>query len=161
MSRIFLDSSAGRPWRATSSSVISGCARTSARESRMASFFERTTGGNRREYLQPVFAAEEFVRCVFRMRHQTENIPGFIADTGNVFEGTVRIGGRSRFPLAVDVPKQDLAIFFDPFEGHGIRVVTAFAVLYGYPQHLPFRHFTGKRRIGLFHPERDQLANKL
>src|SRR5690242_250881 len=152
MSRIFLYSSAERPWRAMSSSVIWGWTRTSARESRMASLLEGTTGSNRRKYLQAVFAAEKLVCRVFRVRHQAEDIAGLVANTGDILERPVRVRGRGRFTLVIDVTKQDLPVFLDPLEGSRIRVVAPFAVFHRHSKDLPFGHLTGKRGIRFFHP---------
>jgi hypothetical protein len=127
----------------------------------MAPLLNGATRGDGRKYFQAVLAAEQLVRRILGVGHQAEDVPRLIANTGNILERSVGIRTRGRLAFAVNVTQQDLAILSDPFKRSGIGEVTALAVLHGHSENLPFGHFTGKRRIGLFDPEGNLLADKL
>src|ERR1044071_23542 len=138
MSTIFWYSSAERPWRATSSSVISGCAIASARESRMTPLLDGASGRNRRKYLETVFTAEKLVGGILRVRHEAEDIACLVTNTGDILQRSVRVRRSGRLSFAVHVTEQNLTVLPQAFEGGSIRKVASFTVLYGHTQYLPF-----------------------
>ena len=58
----------------------------------------------------------------FRVGHEAEDAPGWVADSGDIEGGPVRVRGEStrRAPVRFDVAKGELALFAQRLQGFGV-----------------------------------------
>src|SRR5262245_33977662 len=68
----------------------------------------------------------------FGVRHHAEYVALPVADARDVPNRSIRIGGRSYFPVLVAIPENDLAICFQLIQGLRVGIVASLAMGYGY-----------------------------
>ena len=79
------------------------------------------------------------------MRHQAENVAGFVTDAGDVLDRAVRVGGGGDIPLGITVTDDDLVMALELRDHGRLGKVAALAMGDRDPQHLALAALAGKR----------------
>jgi hypothetical protein len=90
---------------------------------------------------------EEGIRSPFRVRHEAEYVTACVADTGDIVEAAVRIGGVGYLTVGVTVPEQDLIVVNDLFQRGFVGKIAAFRVRNGNFVSAGKVEISGKERV--------------
>src|SRR4029434_997614 len=82
---------------------------------------------HRFEQEHPSGASDGQLERPLRVRHQSDDVPRLVTDSGDVVQGSVWIGIGGRQPILRRVPEHDLSIPFEAIDylGLGIEVTLA------------------------------------
>src|SRR6266567_6941949 len=92
-----------------------------------------------------VGTAQNWFAGAFGMRHEAGNVPRFVAEAGDVVEGTVRVGGFGRVALGIYIAPEDLVVCPERGQRFVIGEIAAFAVSDRNAQQVPGRKLVGER----------------
>src|SRR5688572_21067864 len=84
------------------------------------------------EYFTAIRIAKDLRSSSFRMGHHAENVPVFIANTGNISNGAIRVCAGFYFTFFVAIIKYHLSFSFELVKRFFISIIPSFAVSDGY-----------------------------
>ena len=79
-----------------------------------------------------------WLNCIFRMRHETGHVAGFVADTGDVPQRTVGVIGLIERAGGVAILPENLAVALEFFQRGFVGKIAALAVGDGEAKNLAF-----------------------
>ena len=107
----------------------------------------------RSEHADPVRVAEDGERVALRVRHEPQDVPLRVHDSGDVARRAVGVGGVRRPPAPVDVAEHDPVLRLELIERRSLRDELAFAVRDRDVDQVALGIGRRERRPGVLHPE--------
>ena len=105
-----------------------------------------------------IMTREDFFAGTLGVGHEARHVFLSVTDTGDIEQGTIRVGFRGSVAVAVAIAPEDLPVCLHLFESFRVGEVAAFPVGDRDSQERSFRGFAGKGRIGFAGAQPDEFA---
>ena len=119
------------------------------------------SGGDRFEHKASVGRPHGRVGGPLRVRHHTKHVAALVGDTGDIVDGTIRVGFERGLAPGIHVAEQYPTVTLQHGELFLIRVVAALAVGDGDSQHLSLPAGLGEGGLGRLDPQVNRAADKV